>query len=332
MDGVFVSLAPFQGITTILFRNIFTTHFPGYDAVYSPFISGVNPEKVNPSKFNDVIPQRVNSIRTIPQFASTNPDEIIAIGKFLFDNGFDEMNWNMGCPFARIANKKRGCGILPYPDLVLEIMDKVMAKIEIGLSVKCRLGYKLPDELLDVAPIFNQYPLREIIVHPRIGTQLYRGEINISKFAEFLTINRHKLAYNGDIYHLGKYIQLRAAFPAINHWMVGRGALINPFLASQIKGLSLDDSSKREKIFAFHKEFFDQLNKGGRSQKAIFGTLKSIWYYQCGMFVNGEKYFAKLKSCEDSKTYILAVDEIIAQPFADDKTLEVYFKNILKHI
>jgi tRNA-dihydrouridine synthase B len=332
MQIPFVSLAPFQGITNKEFRNLFAMYFPGYDAVYAPFISGVNPEKVNPSKFRDVIPVDLNTVKTIPQFVSTDANEIISIGEFLADNGFDEMNWNMGCPFPRLANKMRGCGILPFPEEIRKLLDHVIPAINIRLSVKCRLGYYSPDELKLVSRVFNDYPLHEIIVHPRLGKQLYKGDVDLPKFSEILILNKHRLAYNGDIYHYQRFLQLKNNYPEIDHWMVGRGALINPFLASEIKRIGLDDESKRAAIAGFHNDLMEARQNLAGQKRALLGSMKSVWYYMSGMFENGKQFFHKIKVCEDIGSYNALVDGLMDQPFAQYVDIENHFKKGLKHI
>jgi tRNA-dihydrouridine synthase B len=332
MQIPFVSLAPFQGITNKEFRNLFARYFPGYDAVYAPFISGVHPEKVNPSKFRDVIPAVNDTVKTIPQFVSTDANEIISIGEFLADYGFDEMNWNMGCPFPRLANKMRGCGILPFPEEIRKLLDQVIPVISIRLSVKCRLGYFSPDELKLASRVFNDYPLHEIIVHPRIGKQLYKGDVNLPKFSEFLRYNKNRVAYNGDIYHQQRYLQLKNNYPEIDHWMVGRGALINPFIASEIKGIAMDEDSKRVAVDGFLRDLMEARKNLAGHKRALLGSMKSVWYYMSGMFENGKQFFHKIKVCEDIGSYQSLVNDLIAQPLAQYDDIENHFKKGLKHI
>jgi tRNA-dihydrouridine synthase B len=332
MQIPFVSLAPFQGITNKEFRNLFAKYFPGYDAFYAPFISGVHPEKVNPSKFRDVIPALNSIVKTIPQFVSTDANEIIAICKFLAHKGFDEINWNMGCPFPRLANKMRGCGILPFPEEIRKLLDQVVPAISIRLSVKCRLGYHSPDELKMVSRVFNDYPLHEIIVHPRIGKQLYKGDVNLPKFSEFLRLNKHRLAYNGDIYHYQRYLQLKNIYPGIDHWMVGRGALINPFLAMEIKETRLDEESKRAAVAGFHSDLMEASQNLADHKRTLLGSMKSVWYYMSGMFENGKQFFQKIKVCEDIGSYNSIVNALIDEPFAQYVDIENHFRKGLKHI
>lgn len=327
-----ISLAPFQGITTKVYRNAFARHFPGLDRVFAPFISGVHPEKVNLSVFEDVLPFRENEVETIPQFVSIDHREVIAIAATLADAGYEHINWNMGCPFSRLANKKRGCGILPFPDTIRTLLDEIMTGIPVKLSIKTRLGYRNADELGKVLQVLNDYPIHELIIHPRIGLQRYKGDTNPEGFARYMELSRIPVTYNGDIYHATRYNELQARFPAVKSWMVGRGALINPFLPAQIQGISLSDSEKRERIAGFEQEVFSGIQNRVNNEKKLMGQMKAVWYYMNGVFSGGKQYFQGLKVCEDSRSYRKFADDIVQLPFASDEEIETYWKLGLKHI
>ncbi len=327
-----ISLAPFQGITHKGYRKAYIQSFPGLDAVYSPFISGVNPQKVNPSKFTDVLPFENTPIATVPQFVSTDSKEIIAIAHFLKQEGYDHINWNMGCPFSRLANKKRGCGILPYPDEIRAMLDEIMPEIPVRLSIKARLGYRSPDELSQVITVLNDYPLKELIIHPRIGTQLYKGEVNLDYFTRCLQQSKIPICYNGDIYHAGRYHELSRQFPGVKAWMIGRGALINPFLASQMKGILLTDNDKRERLHQFHGMLIQDMAERQIRPERQLGSLKGVWYYMSGVFTDGPLFFQKIKVCNNLKDYFKVHEDLMHQPFAPEQEIENYFRMGLKHI
>ncbi len=327
-----LSLAPFQGITTKVYRNAFARHFPGLDRVFAPFVSGVHPDKVNLSVFDDVLPIADNVIETIPQFVSIDHREVLAIARTLADAGYEHVNWNMGCPFSRLANKKRGCGILPFPDLIRALLDEIMPRIPVKLSIKTRLGYKSPQELEKVLKVMNEYPVHELIIHPRIGLQRYKGDTNPEGFAKNSGLSKMPVTYNGDIYHATRHLELQARFPAINSWMVGRGALINPFLPARIKGIKLSDTEKRERMARFEQEVFSGISNRVQNEKKHIGQMKAVWYYMNGVFSGGKQYFQGLKVCEDSRSYRKFADDLLQLPFASDAEIETYWRQGLKHI
>lgn len=153
-------LAPFQGITDKIYRNAFASNFGGVDKMYTPFVSGTGTSMIKPSKLKELLPVDENIISTIPQIISTNAKEILLFAQSMLNHGYDHINWNLGCPFSRLANKKRGCGILPFPDELKKLLDEFFPQLSIGFSIKTRLGYYKPDEIYKVIEVFNDYPLK----------------------------------------------------------------------------------------------------------------------------------------------------------------------------
>ena len=248
-----LSLGPFQGITDAPFRNVFKRHFSGIDKFYTPFFTGIQKDHAKNLQVEEIDP-RYNDVETLtPQILSTDANEILRFAKQCKELGYKEINLNMGCPFPRVANKKRGCGLLPYPDKVEQLFEDVFEQIDIKFSVKCRLGYFNPDEIDAIIPIFNKYPLSELIIHPRIGKQLYNGEANVERFKAIIPFINAPLVYNGDIFSMDSFERIggivngqRSTTSNVSHFdkpndirpvndfMLGRGILANPFLAEQI--------------------------------------------------------------------------------------------------
>ncbi len=323
-------MAPFRGITHKSWRNAFARHIGGFDEMFAPFISGAGVTKIHPDKLVDVVPLNDNLIPTVPQIIGIDADEIILLGTTLADLGFEELNWNLGCPFARIANKKRGCGLLPYPEILNEILDKVFGSVKINLSIKTRLGYHVPDEILSVIPILNQYPVHRVILHPRTGKQGYRGKANPEGYGRALQLINHPLIYNGDIYNLSQFRKLQMLFPGQKSWMLGRGALINPFLPKEIKGFVLTDEEKRKPMISFHFELWHRAWETQKHESRTLGAMKAIWHYMAGTFANGREVFRRIKRAKNRETYLDAVDFAMEQEFAGEADLEKYFFQLTK--
>lgn len=142
----------------------------------------------------------------------------------------------MGCPFPRVANKGRGCGMMTEPDKTTAMLKDIINNIDIDFSIKCRLGYKNNDEIDSFIETFNILPFSEIILHPRTGKQLYGGTADIDSFARVASMIGKPLIYNGDIFSIEYYENLRERLPDTESFMLGRGILVNPFLAEDISG------------------------------------------------------------------------------------------------
>ena len=239
-------LAPMQGLTELLFRRVFHECYPGaFDYAVSPFLSLTHGNlKSALAKVEDVLPEmNEGSMPVVPQILGHEADGFADLANRLYELGYSEVNWNMGCPMRRVAAKHRGSGILPFPDEVRSILDSVVPRLRPSLSVKVRLGYISPDEIDRIIPVLNDYPLKDITIHPRIGKQMYSGRPNIEKLRQIMPAIRHKVVYNGDICSVYDYNHIREQFPMIENVMIGRGALYNPLLPAQIKGMETSVSA-----------------------------------------------------------------------------------------
>lgn len=231
-------LAPMQGLTELLFRRVYNRCYPGaFDYAVSPFLSLTHGNlKVADKKIEDVLPAlNAGSIPVVPQLLGHEPDEFVDLANRLFSLGYGEVNWNMGCPMRRVAAKHRGSGILPYPDEVKALLDFIVPRLQPRLSVKVRLGYLSPDEIDRIVPVLNDYPLKDVTVHPRIGKQVYSGRPDPERLSEVLPALHHKVIYNGDVCSAFDYGKIRTRFPQIKDVMIGRGVLYNPLLPIQIR-------------------------------------------------------------------------------------------------
>ena len=311
MSEVRLSLGPFQGITDAPFRNVFKRHFGGIDKFYTPFFTGIHKEDHAKNLQGEEIDPKCNDIETLtPQILSTDAEEILRFAKQCKELGYKEINLNIGCPFPRVANKKRGCGLLPYPDMVEAMFERIFEQIDIKFSVKCRLGYFSPDEIEAIIPVFNKFPLSELIIHPRIGKQLYKGDADVERFKELIPYINAPLVYNGDIFSVESFGRINEMVQPINQYMLGRGILMNPFLAEEIRGGAWNAPERTERMHAYVMDLYeDRLCHAGGSPK-VLGRMKELWSYLMYSFEEPQMVWRKIKKLNSLKEYEDAVDYI----------------------
>lgn len=231
-------LAPMQGLTEVIFRRVYEHCFPGaIPLAVSPFIALTRNLRFSTdnAQIRDILPENNRgSIPVIPQILGKEPDEFVLLANHLYDLGYSEVNWNMGCPMRAVTAKHRGCGLMPYPDEVKTILDHVIPQLQGRLSVKVRLGLKSKDEIFAMLPVLNDYPLSSITIHPRLGRQQYTGVPDLDTFGEVLPLTKHPVIYNGDICTPDDIRRIRLRFPQVADIMVGRGILYRPTLPLEI--------------------------------------------------------------------------------------------------
>ena len=298
-----LSLAPFQGITDSVYRNLYKRYFSGIDKFYTPFFTGIHKDNSR-SLRGEEIDVNCNDVNTLtPQILGNDAEEIIRFANQCQSMGYKEINLNMGCPFPRVANKVRGCGLMAEPQRVGEIFDKVFNNIEIKFSLKCRLGYYDDTEIDKLIDSFNTYPFSEIIVHPRIGKQLYTGNADVDRFAEIAPLIKRPLVYNGDIFSVNDFKRIGEKLPDISSYMLGRGLLTNPFLASEIKGMTFSRQEKKDVLHHFVVSLYlERLRHAGGSPK-IIGCMKELWSYMMYSFEEPQTIWRKIKKINSLDLY-----------------------------
>ena len=199
--------------------------------------------------------------------------------------------------------------MLPFPDMVDEILEKVMKEITISFSVKCRLGNLSAKEMDALIPVFNRYPINELTIHARIGKQLYSGKPDYDSFAGAVAQLQMPVVYNGDIFTDSDFEKFKSRFPEINLLMIGRGILSDPFLPSLIKGLELP-SDPGKIISTFIDDLYMAYRKERDDNPSVLNAMKEYWAYLAESFDDPTKVFRKIKKAKNFETYDEAISLI----------------------
>jgi tRNA-dihydrouridine synthase B len=281
-----IYLAPLHGITDSHFRVLFKDRFGPFDYAVTPFVSTVSSETIGRSHFRDVMPQpdRPDVVSwTIPQMMGRDWRHLLSLARELFGLGYAEVNWNLGCPFDRVTRKKRGSGLLPHPDLVVEALDSILPHIAGRFSLKLRLGLSERHELQELLPRIEGFPLSCLIIHPRTASQQYSGSVDLAAFSEALASTSHTVIYSGDIRVCRDIDALSGRFGSrVGGYMIGRGAISDPFLPSRCKSGVDRGGAARVDAAAAIREFHDELHERratSNGSAAAMGSMKQLWHY-----------------------------------------------------
>lgn len=301
-------LAPLHGITLYPFRNCLLRHATGIKTAISPFFPVQENAKLNVRKWKDLWPENNCGWEIIPQLIGNNADDFVDTVNALHDEfGYTRFNWNIGCPMQQIVRKRRGCGVMPHPTIVEEVTAAVTSRTSFRFSVKMRLGLTNADESTQLIRILNRYPLDFIVLHPRLGIQQYEGTPDWTLFGERLSESKHELIYSGDIFTVEDFRKLRSRFPAVRHWMLGRGLLRNPFLADELQkdlaGEPANESDRKEKFLLYYEDLLNSLREV-RGEHGTLSNMKELWHY-FAFFVNlSQQDLQQLLRINDYATFI----------------------------
>ncbi len=311
-----IYLAPLQGLTDFHFRNAYQKYFGEVDKYFAPWIKLDGAGKIKKPQIRDVNPENNSEIKLVPQIMCNKTDDFIFLANYLNDLGYEELNWNLGCPHPMITKRGLGSDLLKYPEKISSILDEVLPQISNKLSIKMRLGFVDKNETLELLPKLNDYPLSEIIIHARTATQMYKGIANLDAFGNCIEKTKHQLVYNGDIDSYQKYVDLKTRFPQINSWMIGRGLIANPFLEGMIKNDTHKLPINHKEIFKnFHELLLESYASHLSGEKHLMLKMLGFWQYFSNSFIDSHKVLKRIKKAKTLAAYHLAVEINLKEGF-----------------
>ena len=315
-------LAPMEGITGHIYRNALEKYFPGTDKYFTPFIAPDQNKILRTKERRDVLPENNHVPELVPQILTNSAEDFIRTAKVLQELGYEEVNLNLGCPSGTVVSRKRGSGLLAFPDEVERLLDGIFSKIQMKVSVKTRIGKDDAEDAFWLMEIYRKFPLSELIIHPRIQKDFYRGEPNQDLFGELIRASKDQeggmpssghpentfpVCYNGNLLTEKDYLFFAEKFPEVDAVMLGRGVIANPGLIRQIRsGLKTDKKALR----AFHDEVLEEYRSlFGEDKNALF-RMKEMWIYMIHLFTNHEKYAKKIRKAQSLAEYRCAADAL----------------------
>lgn len=300
-------LAPLQGFTDFTFRMVFLRHFGGIEACFIPYLS-LQGGEVPKRELREILPgNNPSPVRTVPQVLVKAADELVSLATLLTTYGYREINLNLGCPYPMVTRRGRGAGLLPQPQEVKKILEAAFEIPEMEVSVKFRTGLQEESELPAILAVLNSFPLKEMIYHPRLASQLYKGTVNEALFRTVAENTPHRLIYNGDIFSVEDFRRKEQLLPPISGWMLGRGILMNPFLAEEICGTMTAPEEKRERLQAFHDELFEAYSERLAPSRQEIVKMQQFWSYFSFAFPDPRKTFKRIKKAKRREDYLAAV-------------------------
>lgn len=276
-----IHFAPLQGYADAAYRRAHARIFGGIETYYSPFVRMEHGE-IRRKDARDIDPENNPGLHLIPQLMAPDSDRLEHIMSLFIEKGYREADINLGCPFPTLARRHNGAGMLPYPEEVRALLSEAIDRHpDIRFSVKLRLGWERAEECLALLPLFNELPLSHIILHPRLGRQQYKGEVDLEGFNAFYEGCNKPLYYNGDLHTVEDIRSVTARFPKLAGIVIGRGLLANPALALEYQqGTPVSSDEMAQKVGQLHTEVFNSYREqlqGGDTQ--LLMKMKSFWEY-----------------------------------------------------
>lgn len=300
-------LAPMEGITGFVYRNSYEQFFHNIDKYFTPFIVPTSSKSFKTKELRDILPENNKGIYIVPQILTNDSDGFINTAEKLQQLGYNEINLNLGCPSGTVVSKGRGSGFLAKRDELDKFLDEIYKKDDIEISVKTRIGRDEPEEFYELIKIYNKYPIKELIIHPRTRRDFYGNTPNLEVFKDALSLSTNPVCYNGDIFTLENYKNFKSEFSEVNEIMLGRGILANPGLIDEI----IDNKLLDKKILKdFHDDILFNYREVFKDYNIALYRMKELWGYMIYIFSDNKKYSKKIKKSQNINTYQEAISDL----------------------
>jgi len=318
-------LAPLEGLTGYIYRNAYHAYFGQVDKYFAPFIIAGQKDEFKARDLNDILPEHNKDIYLVPQLLTNQAQDFIFTSKKLQQFGYREINLNLGCPSGTVVSKNQGSGFLARTEELDRFLYEIFEASVTEISVKTRIGKDSPEEFYELIKIFNKYPIKELIIHPRIQKDYYKNQPNLNIFQESLPMSKNPVGYNGDIFSTEDFNVFHSRFPEVSTVMLGRGILKNPNLSGDIRSslqfgsnekTALSDADRMQqkiKLKKFHDQIYNEYKQVLSGDKNVLYKMKELWSYLIESFEDSTRYAKKIKKAERCFEYDEAVSGLFRE-------------------
>lgn len=297
-----------QGYTDFEYRRIHSRHCGGVDTYYTPFIRW---EKggIREKDIRDILPENNEGLHLVPQIICADTDEFKRLADTIQEHGYEEMDLNMGCPAPMQTKLMRGSGILPYPTRVSALLKEMERRPEVRFSAKMRLGLEGKEEWRELSGMLNSSCLKHLTVHPRIGKQMYKGEVDMDAFNEVYSSIHIPIIYNGDVTSMEQVSSLLERYPDLPGIMMGRGLLARPTLAQEcLMGKEMPHEERMSILMQMHEDMLGYCTRKYKVDSQILLHIHSFWEYQESQLER--KTWKKIMKAGNMKNYLEAIRKL----------------------
>jgi tRNA-dihydrouridine synthase B len=234
-------LAPMAGITDCGFRSFMRDL--GCGIVVTELVSATG-LKHGSDRTVQLMKFRKNQHPIGVQIFGENLEDLAYAAKFIEDSGADFVDLNFGCPVTKVVKRGAGAAILKDPLQVRAVFKSVKSATQLPVTVKIRTGWDdTSRNSLEVCKIAHEEGLTWVAIHGRTRAQGYSGLSDWEYIKHIAEESPLPIIGNGDITTAEK-AKLRLTEAKVAGVMIGRGALKNPWIFSEARGVSIPQETR----------------------------------------------------------------------------------------
>jgi tRNA-dihydrouridine synthase A len=226
------------------------------------------------------------------QLGGSEPAALAEAAKIAEDRGYDEINFNVGCPSDRVQSGRFGACLMREPRLVAECVAAMRAVVAVPVTVKCRLGVDEQDPqeaLFTLVDACVESGCRHFVVHARKAwlqglSPRENREVPPLDYPLVRRLKRERpalsIVLNGGLAALSDIL---AELPHVDGIMLGRAAYHTPYLLHQVDRLMFGGAEcSRGMLLRRYRGYFESRLKVGDPAASMLRHLLGLFHAQPG--------------------------------------------------
>ncbi len=237
IDRPFV-LAPMSGVTDSAFRRMCGMASTGAVGLYvTEFISIEGLTRANMKSAArlafDAQIERPLSV----QIFGAEIERMANAAQMAEEAGAQLVDINCGCPAPKVVKRGGGAELMRQCDALGRLVERTVQAVKVPVTVKIRSGWSADSiNAVQIAKRVEEAGAQMIAVHGRTRLQLYTGEADWGIVADVAANVRVPVVGSGDVTTAEEAIW-RMRTPGVAGVMIGRSAIMNPWIFGQIDDL-----------------------------------------------------------------------------------------------
>ncbi len=172
------------------------------------------------------------------QIFGSDPSIMAEAARMVEASGADILDINCGCSVRKILKSGSGSALMRTPEKARAVVDAVKKAIRIPLTIKIRSGWERSGaQAFEIAGMAEESGVDAIAVHPRLASQGFGGRADWSLIKAIKAQSNIPVIGNGDIVKAEDAVRMLSE-TGCDAVMIGRGAIGNPWIFSQVLSLS----------------------------------------------------------------------------------------------
>lgn len=228
----FLLLAPMEGVGSRDFRRAIAS-IGGFDEAVRDFLRV--PKNAHVKSLSVVY--EADEITPIPlaaQLMGSDPELMAEMGREIERRGAPRIDLNCGCPSNTVTGRGAGSSLLKDPNFIYEVASALVKAVSIPVTIKMRSGYEDTSLFKENLKAAEESGVNYITLHPRTKVDGYGPPAQWKFIKEAKEIVKIPVVGNGDILNVEDALRMLKE-TGCDALMIGRGAVINPFIFHQIK-------------------------------------------------------------------------------------------------